>query len=317
MTPAELKDLFERYSKNQVTEAEKQLVDDWYASYTKSQLNPDDEQRLQADIRGIIKLELDRPTAKVRTIKFMRYAAAVAILLVSVSLFIRKKAPVLLNSVSGKERFTQIKTKTGEVKKISLPDGSSVWLNANSEIRISDDFQNRQQRSIYLDEGEAFFEVTKNSRRPFLVKTPHVTTRVLGTSFNIKAYQKLKRAIVTVRTGKVQVTNSKKLLAILTPSMQVTYNTVNDKKRIETVDGSVARAWTEGKLVFNKANFDDLAFAIANIYGIQLKSKNKAAAGYRYNIHINTSRTLEETLRVICSVHQNQYRRINNEVIIY
>lgn len=317
MTPAELKDLFERYSKNQVTEAEKQLVDDWYASYKESQLNPGDELRLQADIRGLIKLETEEPSAKVRTIKFMRYAAAVAILMISVSLFIRKKAPVLLDTDTGKERFTQIKTKTGEVKKIDLPDGSSVWLNANSEIRISDDFQNRQQRSVYLDEGEAFFEVTKNPQRPFLVKTPHLITRVLGTSFNVKAYLKLKRAIVTVRTGKVQVNANKKLLATLTPSMQVTYNTITDKKRVETVDGSVARAWIEGKLVFNKASFDDLAFAIANIYGVQLKSKNNAAARYRYNIKINTSRTLEETLRVICSVHQNQYRRVKNEVIIY
>ncbi|MCC8408036.1 FecR domain-containing protein [Mucilaginibacter sp. UR6-1] len=319
MTPAELKDLFNRYINGDVTDDEKQLVDDWYASYSDNyaEFNTVGDEQLKTEIYAGIKDSIHKPAAKVRSIKFIRYAAAVTILLVSVTIFTRKKS-IPLNLISeSRESFTSIKTQTGEVKKISLPDGSSVWLNAKSEIRISDHFQNKQQRYVYLDEGEAFFEVTKNPQRPFLVKTPHVTTRVLGTSFNVRAYTNLKQASVTVRTGKVQVNADKKLLATLTPNMQVKYDPAKAEATVSLADAGAATSWTEGRLVFTKATFNELAFAMANTYGIKLISKNKAATNYRYNIHINTSRTLDETLRIICSVHQNHYRRNNNEVIIY
>ncbi|MBE9584949.1 FecR domain-containing protein [Mucilaginibacter sp. JRF] len=317
MTPAELKDLLDRYARNEVTDDEKQLVDDWYASYHDGQeLSAVDEERLKQEIRAGINKTVKTP-ARIRTIKIMRYAAAVTVLLVSVSLFIRKKSITQFTTNADSRHFTSIKTKTGEVKKVKLPDGSSVWLNAKSEIRISDDFQAEQQRYVYLDEGEAFFEVTKNPQRPFLVKTPHVTTKVLGTSFNVKAYGSLKKASVTVRTGKVQVNSNKKLLATLTPNMQVNYDVDSGIANITTVDASIARAWTTGKIILSNATFSELALALQNTYNIKLSSTNEATINYQYNLKINTQHTLDETLRIICSVHQNHYRRTDNEVILY
>lgn len=321
MTPAELKDLFARYINGDVTDDEKQLVDDWYASYIdgKADLTAADEERLQAEIQAGISSKIQRPAAKIRTIKLMRYAAAVTILLVSVTLFVRNKksSPAPVTGSTTGETFTTVNTKTGEIKKISLPDGSQVWINAKSVVRISNSFQDSRQRYVYLDEGEAFFEVTKDAQRPFLVKTPYVTTRVLGTSFNVKAYQQLKQASVTVRTGKVQVNHGKTQLALLTRNMQLKYNVAKQNAKIGRADAEATRLWTTGKLVLKQATFNELAFAMANTYGVQLINKNSMGSNYRYNITINTTRTIDETLRIICSVHHNHYRRNNNDVIIF
>ncbi|MFD0795636.1 FecR family protein [Mucilaginibacter litoreus] len=319
MTPAELKDLIDRYISGNITDDEKHLVDDWYSSYADSPANDSaaDNEQLKAEIYARLSGTIHHRSDKVRVIRLMRYAAIIAIAFVSITLLIRKKDLPSVISAKNSESFTSIQTKAGEIKKIALPDGSWVWLNAKSLLRIGDNFQNARQRRVYLDEGEAFFEVTKNPERPFFVKTPTITTRVLGTSFNVRSYSQLKQSSVTVCTGKVQVNDNKRQVALLTPNMRVNYYPANRNAKVVSSNGLSARAWTEGKLIFNEATFKELAFAVANTYGINLVSKNKATGNYRYNININTSRTLEETLRVICSVHQNHYRRNDDEVIIY
>jgi transmembrane sensor len=279
MNSLELKDLIDRYLKNNVTDQERNQVEDWYQSYneTQSTLSPHQDQQLQADIYGYVKEHLitenaGKPVAKIRRLNITRYAAAAAVIIfISAGLFIRHK----ITANSQKEAFNIITTGVGQVKKIKLPDSSTVWLNAKTRIRVSEDFDKTTNRSIYLDDGEAFFEVAKNPARPFLVITSSITTRVLGTSFNVKAYRNLHNA-------------------------------------------TVSKTWAEGNTELNSVSFDELANAIKNIYGVKLKSANKLTNNYQYDIVISSSHTLDETMRIICSVHHNKFRRNNNnEIIIY
>jgi len=317
MALSELKDLIDRYLKNNVTEQERQLVDDWYQSYEGSNhsLSADRETQLREEIYGYVQQRLHPAPAKVRRISINRRyaAAAAAILLVGAAFFGRKKA----TEHQSTEAFTTINTGTGQVRKLDLPDGSKVWLNAQTSIRVSKNFQHHANRNIYLDEGEAFFEVTKNPARPFLVITKSITTCVLGTSFNVKAYQKLNSAIVTVRTGRVQVSDKQKKLAVLLPNQKITYSTKEHTGYVSTDNAESSRTWAEGKTVLNRVSFTELALALHNIYGVKLTSKNKLTHTYQYNIIISPSRTIDETLRIICSIHQNKYRRRDNEIIIY
>jgi ferric-dicitrate binding protein FerR (iron transport regulator) len=94
----------------------------------------------------------------------------------------------------------------GSVKKLLLSDGTVVWLNARSTLRYPDTFGGKQQREVYL-EGEAYFDIKKDEAHPFLVHTPGLTTHVLGTQFNVKAYQP-RKAEVTLIEGKVMLTTA-------------------------------------------------------------------------------------------------------------
>jgi transmembrane sensor len=322
MNSLELKDLIDRYLKNNVTDQERNQVEDWYQSYneTQSTLSPQKDQQLKADIYGYVKEHLitenaGKPVAKIRRLNITRYAAAAAVIIfISAGLFIRHK----ITANSQKEAFNIITTGVGQVKKIKLPDSSTVWLNAKTRIRVSEDFDKTTNRSIYLDDGEAFFEVAKNPARPFLVITSSITTRVLGTSFNVKAYRNLHNATVTVKTGRVQVSDAHKKLAVLLPNQKIIYSLINQTGRVSSCDAAVSKTWAEGNTELNSVSFDELANAIKNIYGVKLKSANKLTNNYQYDIVISSSHTLDETMRIICSVHHNKFRRNNNnEIIIY
>ena len=104
-----------------------------------------------------------------------------------------------------KNLITQSATK-GEIKTLSLPDGSQLILNANSSVTYSTDFIDN--RKLIL-KGEAYFKVVKNPSSPFIVKTEQFETKVLGTSFTIKAYKNHPNQI-SVLTGKVEVNSTKK-----------------------------------------------------------------------------------------------------------
>src|SRR5439155_2315167 len=101
-----------------------------------------------------------------------------------------------------------------EQKYLLLPDSTQVWLNAASSLEFPEAFQSGK-REVYLV-GEAFFDVKHAENRPFIIHTGNVTTRVVGTAFNIKGYPDQPDVIVSVKRGKVQVSKNEKLVATLT-----------------------------------------------------------------------------------------------------
>lgn len=105
-------------------------------------------------------------------------------------------------SLSGHKNFaTDISVPQGSISRIVLPDSSTVWLNAGSTISYSSDF-NHSARSVKL-EGEAFFDVTTNAKKPFVVKTSHLNVIALGTQFNVKAYPNDDAVLTTLVEGNV------------------------------------------------------------------------------------------------------------------
>jgi len=318
--PSEFKYLINRYLNREADDTERELIDVWYQSFDeqgeKLHLSYNKEQDLEKDMYEQVKHTWHTSPKRIKLFPVIKYIAAAAT--ICIATFIGFHKYISRHVKSSQENYLTINTGTREVKKIELPDGSEVWVNANSHLRISNDFQQHQQRYVYLDEGEAFFTVKKNPKRPFIVYTKSVRTRVLGTSFNINSYETLNKAAVTVATGRVQVSTPAKVLGVITPGLQVSYSILNGSYQIDKSDASQAHSWTTGQTILSNAPFEEVALAIKNVYGTQLISQNKTAVHYKYNLHINTTHTLDETMKIICSVHQNTYkRRNNNEVIIY
>jgi len=145
------------------------------------------------------------------------------------------------------DEFVAFQTYENENKEIELPDGSKIWLNENSSIRYAADFQ---KRDVTLN-GEAFFEVARMEDSPFEISSGGATTRVLGTSFNIRAYPDEAQVELTVKTGKVAFSDEKKTdTKILTAGEAANYEKEAKKVLESPALEANALAWQTKTLAF-------------------------------------------------------------------
>lgn len=172
--------------------------------------------------------------------------------------------------------FALIETHTagGQMKKINLPDGTVVTLNAVSNLRVSGNFGD-EKREVYLD-GEAFFDVKRDPKKPFIVHTGKVTTQVLGTHFNISAYINDNNITVSLVQGKVQVdmNNDLSKRIILDPGKQMTYSKNDHQAHVTDFITEDITGWKENKLVFNYDSWPDAAKKLSRRYGIPVLLKD-------------------------------------------
>ena len=126
----------------------------------------------------------------------MRIAATIALLITASFFFWNQQSPPL--------EWVAFETKAGETQRITLEDGTLVWLNEKTKFSYPTTFSGKR-RPVEIN-GEAFFDVTKNADKPFVINTTESEVKVIGTSFNVRAYEQEPSTTVTVKTGKVQVT---------------------------------------------------------------------------------------------------------------
>ncbi|MDO6738707.1 FecR family protein [Wenyingzhuangia sp. 2_MG-2023] len=163
----------------------------------------------------------------------------------------------------------------GKKLTVTLPDGSLVKLNSGSEIKFPEFFRD-SIREVTLS-GEAFFEVKKDSLHPFVVKTSLITTRVLGTSFNIKSYDDEDDITVTLATGKISVDIENENEILLTPSYQVNYNKSTQGFVKQKIDLDRFLCWRDGVLRFDN---EKLATAIPKLekwFNVKIKIQNQSS----------------------------------------
>jgi len=160
-----------------------------------------------------------------------------------------------------------------EIKEISLPDGSKVWLNKNSELSFPRHFEG-QNRLVKLT-GEAFFEVQRDTLKPFIVKTSKALVSVLGTSFNVKANKNIENVAVTVKTGKVKLESIKsKKYILLTPDKKGILNIESDEI-IENFDNDLnSLSWKRGLLVFKDTPLAKMIEDLEMNYNVSIQLQN-------------------------------------------
>jgi len=302
-----------RYLKGTSNETETAIIEAWYKSYQNErseQLTDHSRQQIkQAMQQRIVKAVNSSPVID-RSI----YRIAASILLVSglgllAYQFIKPTAIL-------KTTFITIQTRAGQVKQFVLPDSSVIWINAASKVRVPSTF-NDAVRQIYLDEGEAFFEVKHNRLKPFKVTTLPLQVQVMGTSFNIKAYKALPQLNVTVSTGKVGVSRGSKLLTFLTPGRQLSYSRSNGLFTQKTVTALESQSWKDGDTYLNHVKFEELALVFKNMYALNLKAGSKRVHDYLFTLRIKRNLEATETLKLISLMHNAHFRKEGNEVVLY
>jgi transmembrane sensor len=209
---------------------------------------------------------------KANTSKSWLIAAAASVILFSSLSLIGFLDPKKNDSVAKLIDYNVESVPNGFKKTVTLPDGSVVKLNSASEIKYPSEFTDTL-REVYLT-GQAFFEVTKNAKAPFIVHTKHFSTHVLGTSFDIQCYDNELLNHVAVVTGKVQVTTSTGDEEVLTPKNMSMYDV--DKKSLSKTkfDPAILLAWRDGVLSFDHAGFKEIAATLARWYGVNIVIEN-------------------------------------------
>lgn len=207
---------------------------------------------------------------------------------------------------------TLFATANREKKLITLPDGSTVYMNGGSRLKIQSSEFNKKQREVWLDEGEAFFQVTKNPQKPFIVHSRHLNTVVKGTSFNVKAYRQLDETSVMVKTGRVEVNSCNKVLGILTPDKQLVYHKGNGQYEESDILPEDAMAWCDERLVLHNANINELKLRINQLYGIEIRVEGNAMEGKYISSSFRKNTPFESVMESVCLLHGLHYK-INNK----
>ena len=211
----------------------------------------------------------------------MRVAAVlfVPLLLASSWLFYQQFGP----TDNAKLAVQEITSPPGIRSQVVLPDGSKVWLNAESTIRFPVPFP-KDSRNVDLL-GEAFFDVIKNPKQPFVVRSGHVDVKVLGTRFNYRAFKEDKNIEVVLEEGKIELnlnTNSGLKESVLIPGDRAVIEKESGEMNISNQKINKYIAWHTGKLVFENTPMSEVASMLERWYGVEVVIQDPGIMNYRF-----------------------------------
>ena len=166
---------------------------------------------------------------------------------------------------SGELVYNELIVPIGGANRLYLPDGTMVYLNASSRLKFPIQFTG-EKREVIL-EGEGYFEVAPDTHKPFVVHTPTVDVKVLGTCFNIMAYATDPRTEVTLVSGKVDV-NTGVYREVLQPAQQFVLDNASQQHEVKEVDVSTYIGWKEGVLNFKAMPLEELCKRLGRWYNI-------------------------------------------------
>lgn len=303
----------------------KKLMDHWYSAFDHSDQDlpvftdteHEEKVRLRLLNRIISQIPDTRPQAHQFSLPssgWMKIAAILTFFLCSIPLYQYMKSRNM-NQSGNVVAWSSSKASAGKMLKVMLPDGSEVLLNSGSELKYPRHFS-AAKREIHLN-GEAFFKVTHNPDKPFVVTTGKINTTVLGTSFNIRAYAGLDRIAVNVATGKVGIAASGKTLALLYPDQQLSFHIASGSFEVTEVQSEMASSWQDGTVRLDGATFRELALVIKNTWGLTLETKSARLAAANYKTTFQTNNQITEVMKAISKMTDARYRIRDQIITLY
>ncbi|MBE9460692.1 FecR family protein [Dyadobacter subterraneus] len=225
-------------------------------------------------------------------------------------------------------RYTEKINATSSPILVALEDGSKITLAPSSIIRYPENFAN-EKREVYLN-GEAFFDISKDPHRPFFVYSNELVTKVLGTSFRIKAYKTSREITVEVKTGRVSVfaqsdpnikekiTNHELEGVVLSPNQKIIY--ARDQVRmvktlVEKPEIIIPKAQIP-QFIFEDAPVTQVFDSIAKTYGIDILYDEEMLKGCPLTAILD-NQTLHEKLTIICKAIEANYEILDGQIVIH
>lgn len=212
-------------------------------------------------------------------------------------------------------KLTRNFTARSEFKYLQLPDGTQVWLNAASTLEYPPEFGENTTREVYLS-GEAYFDVQHAAQVPFVIHTGDVSTTVLGTAFNIKAYPGLKNIIVSVNRGKVSVNYGQQKATTLTGGQQLKVDReVAAPTVIKTVIAEAA-PWKLGDLAYDNETLEDIVKDLERVYNVSISIHEAGIRQVKISTSFRREIGVEKALEVLCRLTDKGLTRTEGIYII-
>ncbi|GAF05211.1 FecR family protein [Saccharicrinis fermentans] len=214
--------------------------------------------------------------------------------------------------------FHTIRIPRGGEYFLTLSDGTKVWLNSDTEIKYPSVF-NEKERCVFV-QGEAYFEIAKDSIHPFVVHAAGLDIQVLGTKFNVSAYSDDDFAHVTLVEGKVfaiEQISGLKQSAVLEPSQQALISKNGSQELvIQTVDTDVYTSWTKGKYIFRAEPLGQILKKLSRWYNVEVFYENTAAEQYTFSGILPRFKNCETFLKLMEKTNSVKFEYTENVLIV-
>jgi len=221
--------------------------------------------------------------------------------------------------VDKKPVFNTLVVPYGKRTHITLADGSKVWLNSGSKL-VYPATNTGNKREVYID-GEAIFDVTHMDGKPFYVKTKDFEIKVLGTVFNVNAYEDDKNSGAVLAEGKIEISPTNSTLfrsekRTILPGTRIVYD--NNKETFEETQVNVKNylSWREGYLILEKIPLETILKKISRYYNVNIELQSPAIGKETFSGNLNLKNTAEEVLDILAETTQISINKENNNLII-
>jgi len=314
MNSKEINALLERYRRGNCTDEEKLKLEQWFDVQSEStSWEWSDEEKIstEVDIKNRIDHQIEVTHSQVYPWLKPLMAAAAVLLVLSTIFYFRGQ---IYDKINPSEYIVQ-EASAGRQLKVTLNDGSTIWLNAQGKIKYPKRF-NHDVREVFLLEGEAFFEVQHDKSKPFIVRSGNVNTYVLGTAFNVRNFAYLDDIQVSVLNGKVGVDQSsgRNKTTFLLPNEQLTINRKTGAIAKSSVDAENVIGWQQGRLVFNNESFSNVAAVLERTYKIKIHFEDPALKNYRLTAGFEKSDRLADVIYLLSRVNKVSYKFVNKDL---
>ena len=319
-----------------------QIRDTWNSIEVEREL---DEKRVKDDLKSVIdRIEVEAESNKIFKSKtrilnssWFYKAAAVFIVGFAASWFVFK-GPKSIKT--GETVYNVIETPKGSSTTINLPDGSKIWLNAESKLRYPQNFT-KNTRAVYL-EGEAFFEVAKDKDRQFLVRTSDLIVKVFGTRFNVKSYPDENAVETTLVEGSISIQKNSMNGKVIGKEIKMEPNqrivlykaqensapTEGQAKKTDNVPERKAKlvlskridtdrftSWKDGQLIIKSEPMIKLAVTLERRYNVKIHFEDEEIKQFRFTGTIENE-TIEQVMAAIKLAASIDYRIEEREIWI-
>ncbi|MBD0832567.1 FecR family protein [Aestuariibaculum sediminum] len=213
--------------------------------------------------------------------------------------------------------YNTLKIPYGKKLKLELSDGSLITLNSGTTFKFPEHFLSHGQRKVFIN-GEAFFEIEKDKKRPFIVHVNDVNVEVLGTKFNVSSYPEDDFINTVLVSGSVKLSNnanSSIYEKILKPGERGSWNHSSKEFVVETVDTHLYTAWVDGKLLFRNMTFKNIRNKLERHYNVEIVNNNQELDNLSFLASFDIE-TIEEVIETFKRNYGINYQIKDNKIII-